>query len=258
MVNESDYEYLDEELTHEGCIRIPFPSGGYGWSRIFFDPAENRFFYDLYSTGAISDDLRYHGSEDLTLEEVKRIIPTDWPDNTRGVQVLNEVLERNFPDEPLVEGYIEQKRKKALEKQKAKERTNKIENLFEGIQEFQRYRLFAYPPEKRQIEEFLQIVRMMQIIPERAFQFVIPDHDDPQEILLGWQEKGYKMILVFPMDDFGWPCPMLLCGDGLSFEDVSGIIKGICLEGRDTGSFPLVMNEFRDITSAVFKEFSPG
>ncbi len=85
MVNGNDYELVDEPLEHEGCIRIPYPGTAYAWPRVFFAPAEKRFFYDFYSTGAIADDeLRYHGSEDLSIDEVKRLFAGKWPPNERG------------------------------------------------------------------------------------------------------------------------------------------------------------------------------
>jgi hypothetical protein len=96
----SDYELVDDELTHEGCISIPYPPYGYGWDRFFYDPAEKRFLHDVYSTGIIADDeTRYHGTEDLTLEEIKASIPCKWPPNHAGVKVLNEILARDFPEE---------------------------------------------------------------------------------------------------------------------------------------------------------------
>ena len=106
MVDENHYEVLDGEYEHEDCIAIPFPKSGYGWSRIFYQPQEKRFFYDFYSCGYIADDeTRYHGSEDLTLEEIRGLIKTDWPKNPRGIVVLNEILSRDFPDVELVEPY---------------------------------------------------------------------------------------------------------------------------------------------------------
>ena len=65
------------------------------------------------------------------------------------------------------------------------------------------------------------------------------------------------MILVFPMEAFGWPNPLLLCGEKLAFEDVQEILCGICLEGRETDSFSVIMNSFRNITSVVFGKPAP-
>ena len=65
------------------------------------------------------------------------------------------------------------------------------------------------------------------------------------------------MVLSFPMEDFDWPNPLLLCGEGLACEDVEEIVRGICLEGRETDSFPVIMKRFRNITKEVFGEFSP-
>jgi len=66
------------------------------------------------------------------------------------------------------------------------------------------------------------------------------------------------MILVFPMDDFQWPNPLLLSGDGLLFDDVKEIIQGICLESRETSEFSIIMDHFHDITADVFGDFDPA
>ena len=77
---------------------------GYGWSKVYFDPVDECFFYESYSTGYIDDcSTRYHGTYPLSLDEVKRAVPSKWPPNPQGVQVLNDVLIRYFPGEPLVE-----------------------------------------------------------------------------------------------------------------------------------------------------------
>ena len=104
MINDSEYELLDEYPEHDDCIRIPYPKTGYGWVQIYYEPARKRFFYEEYSTGAIADDeTRYHGSEYVSVEEVKRMVPCKWPLNKRGVEVLNEILARDFPGESPVE-----------------------------------------------------------------------------------------------------------------------------------------------------------
>ncbi len=106
MVDHNHYELLDEELRHEDCVAIPYPGSGYGWARFFYRPREKRFFYDFYSCGVIADDeTRYHGSEDLTPEEMRREIKTKWPRNPRGIAVLNGILARDFPGVEPVEPY---------------------------------------------------------------------------------------------------------------------------------------------------------
>ncbi len=80
----------------------------YGWSRFFYQTKEKRFFYDSYSCGAIADDeTRYHGSEILTVGEIRSLIKTEWPKNKDGIKVLNEILSRDFPDVEQVEPYGE-------------------------------------------------------------------------------------------------------------------------------------------------------
>ena len=127
-----------------------------------------------------------------------------------------------------------------------------IEDLFEGIEYFQRYTIYDLPAEERQIDALLLIAQMIEAEPEYAVGLVLTHHDDPREIHFAWQDEGYRVILVFPMEDFGWPHPLLLCGDGLTYEELREILRGICLEGRGTESFPVVMNEFRNVTDVAF------
>ncbi len=113
----SDYEVLDEYITHEGCVRIPFPTMGWGWSLIFYDPSDRSFFFDMYSTGYICDDeLRYHGTETLTLEEIIRLYSEDWPNKDAGRRVLNGILSRDFPGTPLFDVPEEEPPRNAPEK----------------------------------------------------------------------------------------------------------------------------------------------
>ena len=34
MINDNEYELLDEERKHDDCIKIPYSGSGYGWVRI--------------------------------------------------------------------------------------------------------------------------------------------------------------------------------------------------------------------------------
>ena len=99
----SDYEVLDEYIQHEGCIYIPYPIIGWGWSRIFYNPEEKSFLFDQYSTGYIDDgEIRYHGTKTATVEQIVAALSKDWPPNNRGKKVLNEILAKDFPDIPLL------------------------------------------------------------------------------------------------------------------------------------------------------------
>ena len=127
-----------------------------------------------------------------------------------------------------------------------------IEDLFWGVKEFRRFTYHALPVEERQVEQLLFIIQLVKVDPEYALELFLPTHDDPKGILIAWQGEVYKAVLAFPMEDFGWPNPLLLCGEGLAFEDVREIIRGILLDGRDTESIPIIMDRFRDVTSKAF------
>lgn len=132
-----------------------------------------------------------------------------------------------------------------------------IEDVFVGIEYFLKFSIHNLPAEERQINALLSIAEQLKEEPEHAVQLVLTNHDDPREIHFAWQNEGYKMILVFPMEDFDWPNPLLLCGEKLAFDDVQEILCGICLEGRETDSFSVIMNSFRNITSSVFGKPAP-
>ena len=100
----SDYDVLDDYLEHKGCVYIPYPILGWGWSRIFYNPEDRTFFYDQYSTGVIDDgEIRYHGTCNASLEQIISTFNKDWPPNDRGKKVLNEILEKDFPGTPLID-----------------------------------------------------------------------------------------------------------------------------------------------------------
>lgn len=127
-----------------------------------------------------------------------------------------------------------------------------IEDVFFGIKFFLKFSIHDLPAEERQISALLSIAERLEKEPQYAVQLILTNHDDPREIHFAWQDEGYKMILVFPMEDYDWPNPLLLCGEKLAFDDVREILCGICLEGRETDSFSVLMNCFRNITSSVF------
>lgn len=101
------------------------------------------------------------------------------------------------------------------------------------------------------------IAQMIEMEPEYAVQLVLTHHDDPREFHFAWQGEGYKMVLAFPMEEFDWPNPLLLCGEGLAYEDVEEILRGICLEEREADSIPVIMERFRNVTAKAFGDFAP-
>lgn len=127
-----------------------------------------------------------------------------------------------------------------------------IEDVLPGVSRFERFTIHGLPAAGRDVDALLTFAELLPVTPERALQLVLPGHDDPMEILLAWLEDGYSMFLLFPMEDFGWATPLVLRGEGLAFEDVREILRGICLEKKGTAGFPIVMNGFRDCTEAVF------
>lgn len=127
-----------------------------------------------------------------------------------------------------------------------------IEDLFDGINVFQCFTIHSLPAKKEQVDALLSISQLLKNEPEHAIQLLLTTHDDPRTLNLAWQGEGYKMILSYPMEDFGWLNPLLLCGEELTLEDVQEIIRGICLDGRSTDSFPVITNHFRDVTNVAF------
>ncbi len=131
------------------------------------------------------------------------------------------------------------------------------DNPFFEVEYFQRYTIHNLPAWEEQIEGLLTIAQLIKVQPEYAVELVMTNHDDPQEIHFAWQGDGYNVVLTFPMDDFGWTHPLLLACEGLPYEELSEILRGICLEGKDTDSIPVIMNHFRDITSTVYEKDKP-
>ena len=127
-----------------------------------------------------------------------------------------------------------------------------LEDLFHGVKEFRRFTFHALPVEEWRVEQLHFIVQLVKAEPKYALELFLPTHDDPKGILIAWQGEGYKVVLGFPMEDFGWPNCLLLCGEELAFEDVRDIVRGILLEGRDTESIPVIMARFRNVTAEEY------
>ncbi len=126
-------------------------------------------------------------------------------------------------------------------------------DLFKGIEFLQSFTIGSLPARKEQIHSVLRIAERLRSEPQYAVGLVLADHDDPGTFLFAWQGDGYKMVLYFPMEDFGWSHPLLLASDGLALEDVEKILKGICLDGKETGDMD-ELNSFRDVTYLVYGE----
>ncbi len=119
-----DYEVLDDYIEHEGCVYNPTPIIGWGWIRLFYNPEDKSFLYDQYSTGYIDDgEIRFHGTETATLEQVINTVGKDWPKNNRGKQILNEIFEKDFPGMPLL----------SIPEEKPKEKEPEPENIHQEI-----------------------------------------------------------------------------------------------------------------------------
>ena len=131
-----------------------------------------------------------------------------------------------------------------------------IEDLFDGIEYFQRYTIYNLPAEDRQIDALLLIAQLIRMEPEHAIQLEMSNNNDPREIHFAWQGEGYKVILTYPMEDYNWPNPLLLCGEDLAYEDVEEILRGICLEEKESDSIPVIMNHFRNVTSEAFGDLT--
>ena len=131
----------------------------------------------------------------------------------------------------------------------------KIADFFDGIDYTMLFGIHDFPASRYQLEGLLDLTETLEDEPEHLLRIVLNAHDDPREIWLARQAGGFRMVFAFPMDDFGWPVPLLLCGDDLSSDEVEELLTGICLEGRETDSFPLVEDRFRDVTGAVFGDF---
>ena len=129
-----------------------------------------------------------------------------------------------------------------------------IDKLFEGINYTMSFAINSLPASEQQIDALLKITRQLANEPEYVLELKLNGHDDPNEFLLAHQGEGYKMVLVFPMDDFGWRHPLLLAGENLSYDEAADILHGICIEGKDTGAFTLITDHFKNATDKVWEE----
>ena len=132
-----------------------------------------------------------------------------------------------------------------------------IGKMFPGYGSRQCCTIRFLPATEKQAESLLKIAQAVQNDPSHVVHIIL-GHDDPGEILFAWTGSGYRMVLSFPMDDWNWTHPLLLQGDALSYDDVAEILTGILLEERDTDSFPVIMNGFREISSAIFEGTKSG
>ncbi len=132
-----------------------------------------------------------------------------------------------------------------------------IDALFEGIRYRESIGFHSLPANARQMEALLLLTRALRTDAEHMLELRFRGHDDPGGICLAWQGEGYRMLLLYPMEDFGWPNPLVLCGEDLTQEETEEILRGVCLERRETESFPIVQERFRDVTARAFGEFAP-
>ena len=126
-------------------------------------------------------------------------------------------------------------------------------NLFEGIEYLQSLTIGSLPAKREQINSVLKIAGLLKNEPQYAVELVLAGHDDPAAFLFAWQGEGYKMVLRFPMEDFGWCHPLLLSGNKLALEDVEKILNAICLECKGTQDID-ALNPFRNITRLLYKD----
>jgi len=117
-----------------------------------------------------------------------------------------------------------------------------------------RFQYSEVPLTQRNLEDLQTLIRILRIDRNRVLQVVFPGYDDPEEIRIAAQENGYYLGMGFPMDDFGWPHPLILAAEDLSVEEVEQVIQAICGEGKSTEEIPVVMEKLKDITKQVFGE----
>ncbi len=130
------------------------------------------------------------------------------------------------------------------------------EKIFEKAEFAMEFVIRSLPAEEEQMHKFYALVEAIADEPEHALQLTLADHDDPREFHIAYEDGGYKVVLSFPMDDFGWPNPLLLAGEHLRLEEVMDILDGICRHGMETGDFEIIYNGFHNITESVYGDFS--
>ena len=72
--------------------------GGYGWSELYYSPADDQFYEDLYSCGAIDlAETRFEGRTDLTCEDTLMLLLREcrlWDVRTYRKELhLDEILD---------------------------------------------------------------------------------------------------------------------------------------------------------------------
>lgn len=124
--------------------------------------------------------------------------------------------------------------------------TNKLELI--------RFQYSELPITQRNLEDIQTLIRILRIDGNQVLQIVFPGYDDPEEIRIAALEDGYYLGMSFPMDDYGWPHPLILAAEDLSVEEVEQVIQAICGEGKSTEEIPVVMERLKDVSKQVFGE----
>jgi len=112
----------------------------------------------------------------------------------------------------------------------------------------------SLPVEKQSFDDICIFIQIPEYPTPRNLKLQLPNHDDPQEINISYCNGFYRMELIFPMDDFGWKHPLVLAAEGMSYDNVKGILTEILINQTDTRNIGLITEHFRDITSQVFED----
>ena len=108
------------------------------------------------------------------------------------------------------------------------------------------------PMEKSSFSDMSIFIQIPEYPVPRNLKILMPNHDDPQEIEVAFNDGSYSMELSFPMDDFGWAHPLVLGADDLSVEQVLMILTEICRKQTSTEGIPIISERFTDVTETVF------